>query len=240
MIPIYICDDDVQILEYLKKTINKTILINEYDMQVAFAASTPEQLLAVKATKDVRSIYFLDIDLKNKRYNGLTLAKELRKVDPRGYIIFVTTHGELMPETFRYRVEAINYIVKDDIDILKEQISETLCEINNLVTSEQKDYENYYTIKAVDTIYQIPIKEILYFETCAPHRLTLYSISSNIEFRGDLSQIEQELHENFLRVHQSFLVNKDVIKSVDRKNNILKLSDGSELPISRRRKKDLL
>jgi len=239
MVPIYICDDDLQILENLKKAIKNTVLINEYDMEIVEATYDPERILAVRKTKDVRSIYFLDIDLKNERYNGFTLAKEIRKIDARGFIVFVTTHGELMPETFKYRVEAIDYIVKDHVDVLKEQISECLCEINGLLGIEKQDYEDYYTVKAADTIYRIPMKEILFFETSASHRLTLYSKFQSIEFRGDLSKIEQELPDDYLRVHQSFLVNKEAVSRVDKKRNILTLKDGSEIPISRRGKRAL-
>ncbi|MGL6198534.1 MAG: LytR/AlgR family response regulator transcription factor [Lachnospiraceae bacterium] len=240
MIPIYICDDDRQILKSLKSVINNTIFINGYDMEIVEAAEDPECILEARKTKAKRSIYFLDIDLKSDKYNGFELAKEIRKLDTRGFIVFVTTHGELMQETFKYHIEAINYIIKDSVDELKQQISESLSEINVLIGKEQQDYENYYTVKVADTVYQIPMKEILFFETAAPHRLTLYSKYRSIEFRGDLSKIEQELKNDYLRVHQSFLVNKEAIKEVDKKLNILKLVDGSEIPISRRGKKVLL
>lgn len=49
--------------------------------------------------------------------NGFELAQEIRKFDPRGFIIFITTHAELSYMTFTYKVEALDYIIKDDIDL---------------------------------------------------------------------------------------------------------------------------
>lgn len=240
MIPIYICDDNLQILNYLKQEIEKLILINEYDMEIAKSTDSSEKLLEARISRDLRSIYFLDIDLKSDTYNGFTLAKEIRKIDARGFIVFVTTHSELMPETFKYRVEAMNYIVKDSEEELKEQIAKTLKDINSLRESVKKDSENYYTIKVANSIYHIPMEEILFFETSAPHRVTLHCESRNIEFRSSLSKIEKELPEGYIRTHQSFIVNREAIIEVNKIQSILILKDGSEIPISRRGKRVLL
>ena len=66
----------------------------------------------IKETGEV-GIYFLDIDLKTDM-TGLTLAQEIRKYDPRGFIIFITTHSEMSYMTFIYKLEALDFILKDD------------------------------------------------------------------------------------------------------------------------------
>lgn len=58
MVPIYICDDDPQILEFLRKIIDDVVLINQYDMQIAEATGEPERLLTARSAHDVRSIFF--------------------------------------------------------------------------------------------------------------------------------------------------------------------------------------
>lgn len=145
-----------------------------------------------------------------------------------------------MAETFKHQVEAINYIVKDDVNVLREQISRSLSEIDRLLGAGKQDENDYYTVRAADTIYQIPMKEILFFETCGTHRVTVYSENRSVEFRGDLSDIARQLPADYLRVHQSFLVNRAAVGEVDLKGNTLRLIDGSEIPVSRRGKKVLL
>ncbi|MGL6200109.1 MAG: LytR/AlgR family response regulator transcription factor [Lachnospiraceae bacterium] len=234
MVPIYICDDNRQFLKQLKEVINRIILINQFDMQVVEATDSPEKLLDERERNGGRSIYFLDIDLKSEVHNGFTLAKEIRKSDARGFLVFVTTHGELMADTFKYHVEAVNYIIKDRVDVLREQVGQSLCEINELVKVDNCDLHSYYTVKSGEIVYQIPMEEMLFFEVSGSHRLTLCSECHRIEFGGNLNEIEEELQEQYLRVHQSFLVNREAIVNINKRRNILLLKDGSEIPVSRR------
>ena len=46
--------------------------------------------------------------------NGIKLGSEIRKYDPIGNIIFVTSHSELTYLTFVYKVSAMDFIFKDD------------------------------------------------------------------------------------------------------------------------------
>lgn len=54
---------------------------------------------------------FLDIQLEAD-INGIKLASEIRKHDPVGNIIFVTSHSELTYLTFVYKVAAMDFILK--------------------------------------------------------------------------------------------------------------------------------
>ena len=43
---------------------------------------------------------------------GLEVARKIRGRDPYALIVFVTTHSEFMPLSFRYQVSALDYIDK--------------------------------------------------------------------------------------------------------------------------------
>ena len=45
MVSIYICDDEPEILEFIKKEIENQILIQAYDMKIARADTKPESLI---------------------------------------------------------------------------------------------------------------------------------------------------------------------------------------------------
>ena len=64
--------------------------------------------------------YFLDIQLEADM-NGIKLGSEIRKHDPVGNIIFVTSHSELTYLTFVYKVAAMDFIFKDDPSELKQE-----------------------------------------------------------------------------------------------------------------------
>lgn len=111
MIPVYICDDEKPIRENLERIISEQIMILDVDMGPVCSTENPDELLRIQKEDTVPAVYFLDIDFPGKM-SGLTLAQKLRQYDPRGFIVFITAHGDLAFETFRLRLEALDYIVK--------------------------------------------------------------------------------------------------------------------------------
>ena len=79
-----------QIRAAIRRELEKEILIKGYDMKVAAACAGPEELLEEIQKSGRRGIYFLDVDLKHEQYTGFTLGQAIRKMDPRGFLIYVT------------------------------------------------------------------------------------------------------------------------------------------------------
>lgn len=112
MISIYLCDDEECVRYQLKTVLEWKILIENYDMSVVCAASTAQELLdAVQDNR--RGVYFLDVDLKDGAWDGFTLGRELRRRDPHGTLVYITSYGDLAWKTFQYHLEAFDYIVKE-------------------------------------------------------------------------------------------------------------------------------
>ena len=99
MIPVYICDDEKRISDRLEHIISNQIVILNGDMGPVRVADDPEKLLELQKEDTVPAVYFLDIDFPGYM-SGLELAQRLRKHDPRGFIIFITAHGDLAFEIF--------------------------------------------------------------------------------------------------------------------------------------------
>ena len=57
-------------------------------------------------------VYLLDIDLKNQTKQGLDIGLEIRKEDLKAQIAFVTAYSEFMPLTFRYKIQALDFVDK--------------------------------------------------------------------------------------------------------------------------------
>ncbi|MHC5228863.1 LytR/AlgR family response regulator transcription factor [Enterococcus sp. LJL99] len=239
MIPIYLCEDHSETLSFIQKIIESYIMIADYDMAIVFASNDPKALLQHrKQEKNLRSIYFLDVDLQHSDYDGFLLAKELRALDPRGFFIFVTTHEELIFETFKYRLEALNYLTKDNPERLIRMIHECLDDIHQLIEHEQGSLDSYFTVKLGDTIQQIPVKDIYYFETAdRPHFLKLCAENRLIEFRGNLQKIADELGDEFCKIHRSYLVHLKKIKHVNYQQSNLEMINEDTCLISRKGKK---
>ena len=236
MIPVYICDDEQAISRRLKKIISDQIMILNSDMGPVQTADCPAGLLELQQQNMVPAIYFLDIDFPGQ-ISGLELAQKLRRYDPRGFIVFITAHGDLAFETFRLRLEAMDYIVKGDYDAMSVRVRDCLTSIQDRLRDEPSGQGRYCTLKLFDTIRHIPIEDILYFEALGyKHALRLHLVNELLEFNSSLDHFGEQLGDGFWRCHRGFLVNREHIRTVHLKEQIVELDTGEECPLSRKAK----
>ena len=69
--------------------------------------------------------------------------------------------------------------------------------------------------------------------------MILHGKNQRIEFLGNLTDIEKELKEGFLKIHRSYLIALDKIDSIDLKHNEV-IVRGGVCSISRKEKSRLL
>lgn len=76
--------------------------------------------------------------------------------------------------------------------------------------------------------YQIPCKEILYFQSCGRKiEIHMANNKEKIEFYGKLSEIfEKGLPRQFVQIHQSYIINKDFIVEFSKEKLVLKGEKG--------------
>lgn len=74
------------------------------------------------------------------------LAHKIRETQPRCCIVFVTTHSEMSFMTFSYRIEAMDFIIKDDIGKLEERMLQCIEQaIERCCRKEEKGYRKIYS-----------------------------------------------------------------------------------------------
>ncbi len=83
----------------------------------------------------------------------------------------------------------------------------------------------------------IPVGDILYFEALGyKHTLRLHLVADLLEFTGSFEHFGEQLGEGFWRCHRGFLVNREHIRAVHMKEQIVELDTGEECPLSRKAK----
>lgn len=241
MINILLCDDDAKIRLEIERQICNQITFQQYDMAIALSCESPVTLLdELKRMEKKCNIYFLDVDLKHCEYDGFLLGKRIRELDPSGTIIYITSFGDLAYKTFQYHIEAFDYIVKDKPEEMAVSISRCLLSIVERRAKEDTSLSSYYTFRTQDMIQHIPIMDIYFFETSAKaHFIVLHGKYQRIEFLSNLSEIEEELNEHFIRIHRSYLIAVDKIEKIDLKRSEV-IIGGECLKISRKCKSKLL
>lgn len=125
MIDVHICEDNSEQRKVIVQYIRTAILIEEYDMKLSIETGDPEKILDAVKDSENMGLYFLDIELQADM-NGLILANKIREYNPRGFIIFITSHSEMSFLTFKYKVEALDFILKDHPQQLQQQICECM------------------------------------------------------------------------------------------------------------------
>lgn len=223
MFKIAICDDS----EYMRNETEKYLL--KYSMQRDFDYTVRkfengESML--KHGHDL-NIIFLDYEFAGKGADGMTIAKEIRKINRDVVIIFLSSYPSIVFRSFE--VGTFRFLVKP---IEEEAFFRAL---DDLIREMERD--DVLTVKIDGTNYFIQGKQITYIEgdgkNCIIHCIDK---DETMESHETLSNVEQRLSKkNFFRCHKSFLVNLRYVSSYNHTDLILE--DKGVIMISRQRYK---
>lgn len=226
MIKIAICDDENIITSQIDNIIldicNREGI--SFDTDVFYSGQGLEREIS-KGTK--YDLVYLDIQMANG--DGITTAKNIRKMDENVLLIYVSGYDKYMMELFRLDVFAF---IKKPIE--NEYFTNTFLDANRKICNQKLYFSFHYKKQE----YKILCIDILYFESSG-RKINVHIRDGNIEkFNGKLSDVEEQIDNGkvpFLRIHQSYLVNYHHIKS--RSKTEITLIDGTKLPISEEKKK---
>ncbi|SHK54558.1 LytR/AlgR family response regulator transcription factor [Tepidibacter formicigenes] len=242
MFNVIVCEDNKEMLKRIVNIIdnyNNTISKVEYKFNIGLIRDCTDGIIEyVKKNLDKKNIYILDIELKNNQ-NGMNLAKEIRKYDKNGEIIFITNHSVMVMKIFKYKLKALDFI--DKTDNIEYRLLENLDIIYKNSVNEED--ESSITIKSGKREYILKLSEIIKFETTGiPRKIRVSTIDSIIEFNGSFKEIEKELDERFYKSHRACILNKDYIKMInkDLNNLYVLMKNGQKSLLSRSRIKGLM
>ena len=226
MFRIAICDDERQfrkrIHDILIEYMNENDILYEID---EFESGKDFISLGINLAK--YDIVFLDVNMDE--LDGMETAQKIRKVSNDVFIVFVTAFITCAPQG--YSVGAIRYILKNNVNF-QELIFECMDAISlnmNYVAPKKKFNFNEGT-KIV------ALERLLYIESRL-HKLEFYIMEDKLKkysIYGKLDGLEKELQGNdFIRIHQSYLVNMKHIEKVSRYEALLNNGIKLEIPKAR-------
>lgn len=236
---IFICEDNKIQLDYLSEYITNFTLLQGYDMKVELATTNPISLIDyIKKEKILGGIYFLDINL-NHRLTGFSLGVKIKKLDKDSKIIIVTGYEEFSSLTFKYKVEAMDYILKSNETSMKKRISECLNTIVEREIENPNTSQNIFQFKDGDIVRFIDYRDIMYFETSKiPHKIKLHLNNGILEFYGKIKDIVNE-ELGLIKCHESIIVNKYNISNINKKTRTIEMKNGEKIICSVRLIKNL-
>lgn len=223
MLNLVICDDEKQLRNDLRRVLETELMlcgeeyrITEYDCGEALLRALDD---------NPYDIIFLDIEMKE--LDGVQTAREIRRHSAAPEIIFVTSYPDFVFQG--YEVQALNYILKP---YRKEKI---LSVLHTAMERLGRNEEKYYLLQQRGQSVRLPLSKTKYFSS---DRRTISAVTTGetYTFYGKLSDLEAELPEYFIRIHNRYLVNLKHITSVQGSKAILA---EEELPVSRSCKQEL-
>lgn len=236
---VIICEDDYSQRTFIKNEITKYASFHLPSIEIALIAARAEDVVNF-INHNQGDCYFLDIELEGDM-NGLELAGIIRENDPLANIIFITTFADKLKLTFKYKIAAMDYIVKStDKPSFSKRITDALeTAYKRYLIIGQTQTANILQIKIGDTIKNIKYDDIYYFETAAvAHKIKLHTNNGIYEFYGKLKELEK-IDSRFCRCHNSYLINIDYVKEYHPKSRILLMQNGHECLVSYRYSKNL-
>lgn len=219
-IRVLVCDDDKKFVQDMVERLKELTA----DRPICITGCSAPEKLTDQFLSDFQ-IMFLDIDMGN--YNGLEIARRVRKLRLDTVLIFVTHYMEYSPEG--YEVKAFRYLLKANIEeklprYLNEAIREAQSHADRLLFAVNGQP---CTIKYDDILYLESSKRLIYLYLTDEQK-------ENKCFYAVMAELEEQLAlAGFLRVHKSYLVNMRYIEKLNY-NGVL-LVNKEELPISQKR-----
>ena len=242
MLSIFICEDNAIQRVNMEKIANKQINFRELDMNLSLSTDNPHVLLNyLKAHRPTAGLYLLDVDLQSD-INGIELAAKIKELDISATIVFITTHSEMVYDTFKFKVEAMDYIIKDDsLETIEQKVIECMHSAYDRLLRGKHTARKYFAVKVGSQHLHIPYDDIMYFESSVERRnkLILHRISSMLEFRGTIG-VASDLESPFCKCHQSFVVNINFVKQIDTARREIELTDGTIIPVAKRKLTEVL
>lgn len=232
-----IVDDKVAAIELMRWLIRQNC---PEISSVASAISVAEALPLIASFQP--DLLFLDIQMPKE--NGFDLLTKVSKWDFE--VIFTTAHSEFAIKAIRF--SALDYLLKpvNESD-LKKAIERYKArkvypnagdELYRNFIQNIKDHNKplKLALPGINEIQYVLIDEIIHLQAERNYTRIYFNNDRNFLSAKTLLEYEKLLQDSgFSRIHKSHLVNNKYISVYDRKG-VIKLCDGTELEVSRRKK----
>lgn len=213
-------------IDYDCHIIEKEIKKLPYQMNISTYTS-PLQLLK---DFEVSPFNIVCLDIEMPEMSGFELAGKLKSIYRDVLIIFITSHDGLIINSINYR--PIGFISKNDLTEIPKTFQFVMKELDLLHTICTYTQDNI--------THNIQQPNILYFEKRG-NDLFIYTTDKRYKLRKSLKDIENALNPKlFIKTNKSMIVNIRQIRSIDKTNRLITLTNNEKMPFSRTYKNDLI
>ncbi len=203
---------------------------------VAECENLPEGVKAIRKHKP--NLVLLDIEMPG--HSGLELLDFFNEDEVDFSVVFTTAYNEYAIQAFK--LSAIDYLLKpiapDALTQAIERVDKHLIKLESYKVLRENMNNTQYDRIAVpsgNSLIIIKLNEILYVKGEGSYTELVLNNGIRHTVSRNLKNFEEILcvQQNFARIHKSYIVNTDCIKSMHRADGgSVELSNGKQLPVS--------
>ena len=209
--------------------------ILEHIRQIDFLNCVAECRSAIEATQwlQTKKIDLIFLDIQMPKLTGIDFLKNLQSPP---LVVFTTAYPEYAIEGFE--LDVLDYLLKPISFARFYKASAKAYDYLSLKTKyDSSQVEDFFFIKCNQKIEKIKVDDVLYIEGMSNYIIVHTTQKKYITYLT-FKAVEEQLPQNvFIRIHKSFLVSLNAVKTID--GNELKLENIS-LPISKNYKEEVL
>lgn len=226
MLRIAIVDDENNICSYVEKCLFDLSKENSISIEVEVFYSGEELIKMIE--ENFYDVIFLDI--KMQYLSGIDVSRLIRETmgNEATQIVYISGNTQYAIDVFEY--DPFHFLPKP---LNKEKIEKAFFKLMRKLNLKAEAF----TYKIGHDTFKVPVKEILYFESCK-REIIIYHGGKKDKFYGSLDNIYLQLSKyDFLLIHKSYLINpihvrKCTYESVEMSNHVI-------LPIAQSKRKEI-
>ncbi|SDH49420.1 LytR/AlgR family response regulator transcription factor [Winogradskyella thalassocola] len=226
---------------YIRKGLRNLLQLIDKDIEViGECESVKDAVVVANACKP--ELIFLDINLTDG--NAFDFLEQTENLKFK--VIFITAYEEYALKALK--IGAVDYLLKPvDIEELKvaiQKVSEMSITVQKQKIEAAKQVWNNESSKLIlslhDSFQVIDLSELMFCETDKGYTTFYCNDGKKYMVSKTLKEFEDPLSKaNFIRPHQSFMVNLKFIDRYD-KSGTIHLKNGKKIPVSTRKKESFL
>lgn len=216
-----IVDDEPLAVSLLENYVEKIPFL-----ELVFSSENPIEALEFIQKNEVHLV-FLDIQMPE-----LTGINFMKIVGDKMKYILTTAYSEYALEGYEHHV--VDYLLKP---ISFERFNKSVLKAQERFPLDETKEVNHFFVKSSGQQHRINFEDVFYVESIKDY-VNIKTQNQEYIVLDTLKSLENKLPENFIRVHKSFILNIDKVKSISLKKVIL--SSEQEIPIGESYKINLL
>ncbi|WP_350292433.1 LytTR family DNA-binding domain-containing protein [uncultured Croceitalea sp.] len=156
-----------------------------------------------------KKIDLLFLDINMPKLTGFEMLKTLKN-PPK--IIVTTAYREFALEGYEFQVS--DYLLKPFTFSRFLKAVNTVLELKENITKPTDVLSDFIEIKVDKKRHRVKLSEILFIEAQGNYCKVVIKTGNLLTLRG-ISDMQSALSEQFLRIHNSFIINKDMVTAIE-------------------------